>query len=122
TLRGTEARAAWWKMTSTPRHARRTRSRSVTSPWRKSIPPRARFKFARVPVIRLSSTRTVWPRASRASTRWDPINPAPPVTRHALIGPLAPSDSLHLFHRDTFRQVARAVHVAAAQQGDVVGQ
>src|SRR3954451_15953081 len=32
----------------------------------------------------MSSTRTSWPSASSASTTWEPMNPAPPVTR---IGP-----------------------------------
>src|SRR5215510_15160394 len=33
------------------------------------------------PVDRLSRIRTSWPCASRASERWEPMNPAPPVTR-----------------------------------------
>src|SRR5262245_33931177 len=33
------------------------------------------------PVDRLSRIRTSWPCASRASERWEPMKPAPPVTR-----------------------------------------
>ena len=33
-----------------------------------------------LPVMRLSMTMTLWPRASNRSTRWEPRNPAPPVT------------------------------------------
>src|SRR5581483_6163803 len=34
----------------------------------------------REPVSRLSAQTTVWPSASNASQRWEPTNPAPPVT------------------------------------------
>src|SRR2546430_4488562 len=34
-----------------------------------------------VPVERLSRQTTSWPRARRDSERWDPMKPAPPVTR-----------------------------------------
>src|SRR5262244_404796 len=54
------------------------------------------------PVERLSSTRTAAPPSSKRSTRWDPRNPAPPVTRIVLMaisetddgGPGAP-EGLH---------------------------
>src|SRR3712207_254212 len=36
--------------------------------------------FSRLPVAKLSTTVTSSPRASRASTRFDPMKPAPPVT------------------------------------------
>src|SRR5882762_4343935 len=33
------------------------------------------------PVLRLSRTATSWPAAMYASATWEPMNPAPPVTR-----------------------------------------
>ena len=39
-----------------------------------------------VPVERSSSTRTSSPRARRASTRCEPMKPAPPVTRQRIAG------------------------------------
>src|SRR5262245_57164467 len=33
-----------------------------------------------LPLVRLSTIRTAAPRSSSASTRWDPMNEAPPVT------------------------------------------
>src|ERR1035437_4278417 len=38
-------------------------------------------KFSRLAVERSSMTTTVLPSASRRSTRWEPIKPAPPVTK-----------------------------------------
>ena len=40
----------------------------------------AASRFSRLPVERLSSTVTWSPRASSPSTRFEPMNPAPPVT------------------------------------------
>src|SRR5260221_12063729 len=37
--------------------------------------------FGRVAVKKLSTQRTSSPRASSRSHRWEPMNPAPPVTR-----------------------------------------
>ena len=37
-------------------------------------------RFARLPVEKLSSTRTSSPRSSSARTRFEPMKPAPPVT------------------------------------------
>src|SRR5690348_2876010 len=39
------------------------------------------LRFSRLPLLRLSTTRTLAPFSSRASTRCEPINEAPPVTR-----------------------------------------
>src|SRR4051794_24226678 len=39
-------------------------------------------RFWRLPVIRLSTTRTRWPRLTSASARCEPMKPAPPVTRY----------------------------------------
>src|SRR2546430_16486184 len=38
--------------------------------------------FASLPVLRLPSTRPCQPWASKPSARCEPMNPAPPVTRH----------------------------------------
>jgi branched-chain amino acid transport system substrate-binding protein len=38
-------------------------------------------RFWRLPVMKLSTIRTDSPRTRSASARWDPMNPAPPVTR-----------------------------------------
>ena len=40
----------------------------------------AAFTFSRLPVAKSSTTVTSSPRATRASTRFDPMKPAPPVT------------------------------------------
>src|SRR5262249_16392441 len=52
----------------------------VTLPWMNSI--RSIGKLAGLPVLRSSRTRTRRPAAASASTRCEPMNPAPPVTRH----------------------------------------
>ena len=47
-------------------------------------PPASAFsRFSRLPVERLSITATRSPRAINASTRLEPMNPAPPVTRQS---------------------------------------
>src|SRR5262245_53855480 len=81
----TPTAAASWITTSTPSSARRTSSASRTSPRRYSA---LRFacggQSASAPwtcASRLSSTRTFWPSATSASTRCEPMKPAPPVTR-----------------------------------------
>jgi hypothetical protein len=60
-----------------------TTSSSRTEPWtnRKLLLLPARSRFCRRPVDRLSNATTLSPRARRASTRDEPIKPAPPVTR-----------------------------------------
>ncbi len=45
---------------------------------------RAPSRFSRRPVERSSTTVTSSPRASRASTRFEPMKPAPPVTKHLI--------------------------------------
>src|ERR1700683_4962872 len=37
--------------------------------------------------MRLSAPRTRWPRRTNSSVRWDPMKPAPPVTRYVGIVP-----------------------------------
>ncbi len=64
--------AARWKTTSA--------SVSIGSVIDPSISRAAGLTFSRRPVLRSSSTVTSSPRATRASTTWDPMKPAPPVT------------------------------------------
>src|SRR5947207_10047487 len=55
----------------------------------RSRSPPSSFKYSRfwrVPVDRLSTTRTLRPWRRSASAMWLPMNPAPPVTRYR-IGP-----------------------------------
>lgn len=42
-------------------------------------------KFSAKPDEKLSTTVTCCPRDTSSRTRWDPINPAPPVTAQCLI-------------------------------------
>src|SRR5947209_3752950 len=79
--------AARWKTTSgwTLRNARSTASESRTSTTCSCAPSSsAEARFSRLPWERSSRMLTVSPRSSSASTRWDPMNPAPPVTRHSM--------------------------------------
>src|SRR5262249_48738475 len=62
------------------------------SPEMISTRSRTAARLSRLPVLKLSSTRTVCPAARSASTRCEPRKPAPPVTREVVMG-----DS---FHRD----------------------
>ena len=68
----TSACAARWKTTSasTVNGSRMSCSSSVA----------AGFRFSRLPDAKLSTTVTSSPRARSASTRFDPMKPAPPVT------------------------------------------
>src|SRR5262249_27906192 len=81
-LRVTEGKAARWNTTSQSRTARATAATSVTLPWTTSTRSRTAVRLASWPVLRLSKTRTCQPCSSRASTRWEPMKPAPPVTKH----------------------------------------
>src|SRR5581483_2461298 len=64
---------------------RSSSSLSRTSATRSSAPRlSARSTFSRLPVDRLSSTVTRSPRSSSASTRFEPMKPAPPVTRQSM--------------------------------------
>src|SRR3990167_6012357 len=84
TERGTERMAAWWKITSTPRAAsavaRKSRRSPSTTSSRESADAKARC--SRLPEEKLSRTRTRWPSRRSRSTTWEPMNPAPPVTRN----------------------------------------
>src|SRR5215471_2428780 len=99
--RAAPGKAARWNTASTFRVAFLTRSRSRMSPMTTSRRPSratsragsagernrwaARCRFRSGPVERLSRTRTAAPLSSKRSTRWDPRNPAPPVTRIVLM-------------------------------------
>src|SRR5579872_1807465 len=81
TDRGTDGMAAWCSTYSTPRTARSATVMSARSPSRNSTPATcSRFFF--LPVIRLSTTRMLWPRRASSSARCEPMKPAPPVTRY----------------------------------------
>src|ERR1043166_7908428 len=69
--------AARWKTASQSAQARRQVSGSRISPSSNSAPDGT---HSRRPRLRSSSTRTRLPCARRASVRWLPMNPAPPVT------------------------------------------
>src|SRR5450756_2709705 len=74
-------------------------------------------RFSCFPVLKSSRTRTSYPAVSRASTRCEPMNPAPPVTRirpsmrpsycagAARPSPLLPAKQpLHVIERDEDEQ------------------
>ena len=99
TDRGTDRMAAWWKMTVAPAAARSTVARSRMSPSmisRVAACREAKGNSARDPVEKLSRMRTRAPSLRRRSTRCDPMNPAPPVTRATIctarIIPVSPPD------------------------------
>src|SRR5260370_32914071 len=69
--------AAVWKTQSTPSNACLSESPTRMSA---SITSAALFTYSRRPVAKLSRRRTRIPYPIRASTRCEPINPAPPVT------------------------------------------
>ncbi len=74
-------KAARWTTTSTPLTELETASESLTSPLTNSTTSRTGLRESREPRERSSRTLTLKPLETRALTRWDPINPAPPVTR-----------------------------------------
>src|SRR5262249_21935723 len=59
--------------------------------------------FSRLPLLRLSTTRTRAPRSTSASTRWEPMNDAPPVTSTRLPFQSIRGISLCSFN-DSFRE------------------
>ena len=81
TERGTEVRAARCSTNSASCMALRTTSMSVMLPLIKVILLRTSARFSSFPDERSSSTTTLWPRRTSSSTVFDPIKPAPPVTR-----------------------------------------
>src|SRR4051812_19579268 len=64
-----------------PSTARRATASSARSPSTNST-PLMWSRLLRLPVIRLSATRTACPRRASSSDRCDPMKPAPPVTRY----------------------------------------
>src|ERR1019366_2516600 len=87
TERGTEARAASWKTTSTPSQAFAQTFGSARSPSRNSMAS-IPIRFSRLPVIKLSTPRTVSPRAKSAAAIERPMKPAAPVTKYLANFPL----------------------------------
>ncbi len=78
---GTEAFAPIWKTTSTSSMVFFNNSASLVSPFMNVILSLAFSKFSGFPVWRLSIAVTSKPSSTSRSTKWLPINPAPPVTR-----------------------------------------
>ena len=70
-----------------PGSATAARSRMSISTSR-APPASAPSRFSRRPVERSSTTVTASPRASRASTRFEPMKPAPPVTKQSMRPPI----------------------------------
>src|SRR5687768_15657974 len=68
-------------MTSTSRTTCEQTPGSRMSPSQKSIWSMTSCRFLVEPVERLSTTRTGYPSSNNRVTRWDPMKPAPPVTR-----------------------------------------
>src|SRR5437879_1655939 len=84
TDRSTWVSAAKWTTASAPRIASDTRTGSQTSPRRNAICPASRRsrRFSRFPAyVSLSSTTTSRPFFTAMRTKFEPMNPAPPVTR-----------------------------------------
>src|SRR6266511_635171 len=75
TDRATDGMAASWNTRATPSVARPTVARCRTSPSMTSTSPSTSDRF--------SSTRTPNPRERSSRTRFEPMNPAPPVTRQS---------------------------------------
>src|ERR1700680_4440615 len=57
---------------------------SVTLNRRSSTLPFTPSRFSIFPLDRSSRTTTSWPRRASSSTVFEPINPAPPVTRYRI--------------------------------------
>src|SRR4029453_16168241 len=78
------------------------------------------------PVDKSSTTRTFRPCPSKASTRCDPMKPAPPVTTAHFSGFISktpvPTPSAPLFHPPGLRQIPRLIHVPPQLRRDVVGK
>src|SRR5262249_61770803 len=107
--------------------ARRELRRSVT--WSLALGS----THARLPVARLSTIETRCPARMNASTTWEPIKPAPPVTRmftlrsRQLAGAAGPLERLrealpHAEGRPPAEQALRLADVGLAHLGVVDGQ
>src|SRR5439155_619927 len=71
--------AAAWNTTSGLKSAKTSRSDArsqISSRWSRA----SGGTLLADPVDRSSTTHTPWPSATRRSTMWEPMNPAPPVT------------------------------------------
>ena len=82
TLRATDGSAAWCSTYFCPFIARATSPGLRMSPsTTRSCRPSRWAMFCMRPVVKLSRTVTVWPSWTSRSARWEPMKPAPPVTR-----------------------------------------
>ncbi len=79
---GTLRQAASWMTYSIPAQALATASRSRRSARMNSTRSFTPARLSSRPVERSSRTRTWCPSATSRSVTWDPMNPAPPVTRY----------------------------------------
>jgi len=79
----TSGLAAKWYKVSHPSIALATSSEFRRSPCMnlKSGLLNPCLMFSKLPLLRLSRTQTLFPRDIRASARWLPMKPAPPVTK-----------------------------------------
>ena len=78
---GTDESAAWCRTNSAPSSASPTASLSRMSPTISLILSLTSSRFSSRPVERLSRTVTSSPLATSSLTIWEPMKPAPPVTR-----------------------------------------
>src|SRR5580704_1016468 len=112
----TSACAARWNTSSGRRRAMSsTTAGALMSRWwmvrARPALARASARFEREPVEKSSTTSTSWPSTRRRSTRFEPMNPAPPVTSVRIPAPLS---------RDPLAvdQCARGDHGVSAQHRD----
>src|SRR5438876_2913218 len=80
----------------------------LRSAWTSSTRPASTCPLilSRFPLLRLSTTRTRAPRSTSASTRWEPMNEAPPVTRTVL-----PFQSAIIDYPDSYGHVLSHEHI-----------
>src|SRR5713226_2176705 len=104
----TRGNAAVWKTQSTPSNACLSESPTRMSA---SITSAALFTYSRRPVAKLSRRRTRIPYPIRASTRCEPINPAPPVTATTRGAPVPLKPALLIVKRSA-REFSRTRHAS----------
>ena len=98
---GMKCSAAMWKTASGANSAtgRRSAELLMSPSTTVSVPGEpCCSRCACLPRLKLSKTRTSFPASRSESTRWDPMNPAPPVTSMRSIYFLASPKSCHLGH------------------------
>src|SRR6266851_3739983 len=90
TDRETDVRAAWCRTKSTLPVTARHALRSVMLPSTNWMRSSTDSRLSTRPLDRSSSTTTSWPSVTRCSTRWEPMNPAPPVTKYFIAARTSP--------------------------------